>query len=144
MRILGIDYGDKRTGLAISDPLGISAQPLPTIQSSSQEELVERISALAVEEGVQEIVVGLPRNMDGTIGQAGDKVMRFVEMLKEKVGCPIAVEDERLTTMMAERTLAMLGEKLKKGKKKLDRMAAQLILQNYLQRRSTSASEQVD
>jgi putative Holliday junction resolvase len=141
MRILGVDYGERRTGLAISDPLGISAQPLPTIESSSDNELVEGISALAVEKGVEEIVVGLPRNMDGTIGKAGDRVMKFVEMLREKLNCPIAFEDERLTTMMADRTLAALGEKPRKRKKKLDRMAAQLILQNYLARRNGSPGE---
>lgn len=142
MRILGIDYGEKRTGFAISDPLGITAQPLPTVQGLSAEELIGKIAEISSERAVEEIVVGLPRNMNGTMGGSGEKVMEFVHKLEAATDCPVKVEDERLTTMMADRALAALGENPRARKKKLDRIAAQLILQTYLDRRNASANEQ--
>jgi putative Holliday junction resolvase len=142
MRILGVDYGEKRTGLAISDPLGLTAQPLPTIRGLPGKELLERISEIALEKEVEEIILGLPRNMNGTTGKAADRVMDFAERLEMETGCPVRLEDERLTTMMADRTLAALGEKPKARKKKLDRVAAQLILQTYLDRKRATAGEQ--
>ena len=139
MRILGIDYGEKRTGLAISDPLGITAQPLPTVEGLSMEELLKKISEIATEKEVEEIVVGLPRNMNGTVGKAGERVMDFAARLEAEAGCRVMVEDERLTTMMADRALTALGEKPKARRRKLDRMAAQLILQSYLDRKRADA-----
>ena len=141
MRILGIDYGEKRTGLAISDPLGITAQPLPTVQGLSETQLIRTILDIAIEKEVEEIVVGLPRNMNGSLGKSGDKVMEFVKKLRTQTDRLVAIEDERLTTMMADRTLAALGEKPKTRKKKLDRMAAQLILQTYLDRKHAAESD---
>ena len=141
MRILGIDYGKKHTGLSLSDPLGITAQPLLTLRDLSEVQLIRKILDIAIEKEVEEIVVGLPRNMNGSTGKSGDKVMEFVEKLKKQTDCPVATEDERLTTIMADRTLAILGEKPKARKKKLDRMAAQLILQTYLDRKHAAESE---
>jgi putative Holliday junction resolvase len=135
LRILGVDIGEKRTGFALSDPLGITAQPLPTVQGLSEEQLIKNILDIAIEKEVQEIVIGLPRNMNGTIGKAGSRTMEFVKKLKAQTDCPVTTEDERLTTMMADRALAALGEKPRARKKKLDRMAAQLILQTYLDRK---------
>lgn len=140
LRILGVDFGEKRTGFALSDPLGITAQPLPTVQGLSETQLIRRILDIATEKEVEAIVVGLPRNMNGTIGKAGSKIMEFVEKLKEQTDCPVVTEDERLTTMMADRALADLGEKPRARKKKLDRMAAQLILQTYLDRKRATES----
>jgi putative Holliday junction resolvase len=145
MRILGIDYGRKRTGLAISDPLGITAQPLPAIQvpeAGSQNEplelvLARKIAEVVREHGIDEVVVGLPRSMDGSLGNSGKRVMEFVDTLKRRLDCNVDVEDERLTTMMADKALAALGESPKVRKKKLDRVAAQLILQSYLDRKRT-------
>jgi putative Holliday junction resolvase len=137
MRILGIDYGKTRTGIAISDALGISAQPLPTIQNLSGKSLIDKIVEIVSEKEVEEIVVGLPRNMDGSLGASGTKVMKFVEELRQALSCPVEVEDERLTTMMADKALAAMGEKPRARKKKLDRVAAQIILQSYLDKQQT-------
>lgn len=142
IRILGIDYGKKRTGVAISDPLGITAQPLPTIQGLTGDKLLEEIAGIVAQREVSEVVVGLPRAMDGTLGASGEKVMEFVRKLKEVLSCKVVVEDERLTTMQADKALAALGESPRVRKKKLDRVAAQLILQGYLDRiRSHSDTE---
>ena len=137
IRILGVDYGRKRTGMAISDPLGITAQPMPTIQGLTDEKLLHKIAEIVAQRGVSEVVVGLPWAMDGTLGASGAKVTVFVENLREVLSCPVQVEDERLTTMMADRALAAMGESPRVRKKKLDRVAAQLILQGYLDRTRT-------
>lgn len=137
IRILGIDYGKKRTGMAISDPLGITAQPLPTIQGLTDEKLMQKIAEIVAQRGVSEVVVGLPWAMDGTLGTSGAKVTLFVENLRKVLSCPVQVEDERLTTMMADKALAAMGESPRVRKKKLDRVAAQLILQGYLDRTRT-------
>ena len=141
-RTLGIDYGRKRTGLAISDPLGITAQPLPTIEDPAEDSLIRRISEVVSEKEVEEVVVGLPRNMNGTLGASGEKVMEFVDRLRKALPCRVVTEDERLTTIMADKALAAMGERPRARKKKLDRVAAQLILQNHLDRkRATGQSE---
>lgn len=135
MRILGIDYGKKNTGLSLSDELGITAQPLPTVRGLDTEGLIKQIAQLVSEKEVEEVVVGLPRNMDGSLGGSGEKTMEFVKKLEEALPCKVSVEDERLTTMMADRMLSRLGESSKVRKKKLDRVAAQLILQSHLDRK---------
>jgi putative Holliday junction resolvase len=144
MRILGIDYGEKNTGVSICDPLGITAQPLPTIRGLTVEALIEKIAELVSEKEAEEVVVGLPRNMDGSLGGSGEKTMEFVRKLEEKLPCKVLVEDERLTTMMADRMLAGLGESPRVRKKKLDRVAAQLILQSYLDRKRMCESPEQD
>lgn len=135
MRILGIDYGQKRTGLAISDPLGITAQPLPTISERDRESLISKIVEVVSEKEIGEVVIGLPLSMDGSLGTSGRKVMEFVNVLRKELSCNVMVEDERLTTMMADKALAALGESSKVRKKKIDRVAAQLILQSYLDKK---------
>jgi putative Holliday junction resolvase len=135
MRILGVDYGKKRTGLAISDELGITAQPLPTIQDLTGKALVRKIALVVSEKEVTEVVVGLPLSMNGSLGTSGEKVMEFVRELGEALPCKVSVEDERLTTIMADKALAAMGERPRARKKKLDRVAAQLILQSYLDRK---------
>ena len=141
MRILGIDYGEKRVGLAISSPVGFIAQGLPTIERIDGTDYLEDLADVINEKEVEEIVVGLPKNMNGSIGEKAEVVLVLVETLKSKFNLPVHTFDERLTTVRANR--AMAGAKMsKKGKKKrVDIIAAQFILQAYLDQISRSAEE---
>jgi putative Holliday junction resolvase len=141
MRILGIDYGEKRVGLAISSPVVSIAQGLPTIERVDGRDYLEELADIIKEKEVDEIVVGLPKNMNGTIGEKAEEVLQFVETLKSKFNLPIHTVDERLTTVRAHR--AMTGAKMsKKGKKKrVDMIAAQFILQAYLDQNSRSTEQ---
>ena len=141
MRILGIDYGEKRVGLAISSPVGFIAQGLPTIERIDGTDYLEDLADVINEKEVDEIVVGLPKNMNGSIGEKAEVVLVLVETLKSKFNLPVHTFDERLTTVRAHK--AMTGAKMsKKGKKKrVDMIAAQFILQAYLDQISRSAEE---
>ena len=141
MRILGIDYGEKRVGLAISSPVGFIAQGLPTIERIDGTDYLEDLADVINEKEVEEIVVGLPKNMNGSIGEKAEVVLVLVETLKSKFNLPVHTFDERLTTVRAHK--AMTGAKMsKKGKKKrVDMIAAQFILQAYLDKISRSAEE---
>ena len=132
MRILAIDYGKKRFGLAISDPLGFTAQGLPTLTSQGRKSDLEKIAAVVRENKVEKIVVGLPRKMDGTLGPAAKEVLAFVEELKEHLGLEIITWDERLSTKRAEREMISAGLSRSKRKRSRDKVAAQLILQSFL------------
>ncbi len=133
MRIMGIDFGDSRIGVAVSDPLGWTAQGLDTIQwRGSIERPAEQIKQLTVQYGVEKIVVGLPKNMNGTIGPSGEKAMEFGELLAKVTGLEIIKWDERLTTVAANRMMHEVGMKTSKKKGAVDRIAAVLILQGYL------------
>ena len=136
MRILGLDIGQKTIGVAISDPLGFTAQGITTIRRKKKEEDINEIINLCKEYAVETIVVGLPKNMNGSIGFAGEKIMEFAELLKDSVECKIELWDERLTTVAAHR--AMLEADLSRGKRKkiVDKIAATYILQGYLDRLS--------
>lgn len=136
MRILGLDIGQKTIGVAISDPLGFTAQGITTIRIKKKEEDINEIINLCKEYAVETIVVGLPKNMNGSIGFAGEKIMEFTELLKDSVECKIELWDERLTTVAAHR--AMLEADLSRGKRKkiVDKIAATYILQGYLDRLS--------
>ena len=136
MRILGLDIGQKTIGVAISDPLGFTAQGITTIRRKKKEEDINEIINLCKEYAVETIVVGLPKNMNGSIGFAGEKIMEFTELLKDSVECKIELWDERLTTVAAHR--AMLEAELSRGKRKMivDKIAATYILQGYLDRLS--------
>lgn len=131
-RILGIDYGGRRVGLAVSDPLGITAQGIETIHRTSDEGLLAQLGELIDEYGVEKIVVGLPLSLDGTCGEKAQEVTRFIERLKTRLRLPVVAWDERMTTSAAYRTMHEMGRKAKRAKGKLDRIAAALILQNYL------------
>ena len=131
MRILGIDYGDRRIGLAVSDELGLVAHGLPTLTNDSAPQVLDAIRRLTAERDVQSIVLGLPRNMDGSIGPQARKVIAFAESLKS-VGLAVHLVDERLTTERARRAMQEAGLKRSKHRTKIDRMAAQFILQAYL------------
>ncbi|MCQ9208429.1 MAG: Holliday junction resolvase RuvX [Omnitrophica bacterium] len=132
MRILALDLGEKNIGLAISDKLGWTAQGLPTLRRQAQDKDICAIADIAKENCVTEIVVGMPINMNGTLGKSAQAVAAFLEDLKKKVTLPIKVWDERLTSLQAEKVLLEQDLSRKKRKHKIDRLAAQLILQNYL------------
>lgn len=132
MRVMGLDYGDRRIGVAISDELRWTAQGLTVVETRRDGGELDRIAEIAKEHEVSEVVVGLPKNMNGTIGPRGEICQDFAEKVKQKLGIPVHLWDERLTTVAAERTLAEAEIGLKKRKQVVDKMAATLILQNYL------------
>ncbi|MCM3746642.1 Holliday junction resolvase RuvX [Paenibacillus pasadenensis] len=128
---MGLDYGDRRIGVALSDPMGWTAQGLEVLQRRDGSEL-QRIAQLAAEYEVTEFVVGLPKNMNGTIGPRGEICIAFAEELGQVFNLPVHLWDERLSTVSAERTLLEADVSRKKRKQVVDKMAAALILQNYL------------
>lgn len=132
MRILAIDYGDAHTGIAISDPTGFLAGYTTTIDAYRPEVVVERISALAAEYGVEELVLGYPKNMDGTLGPRAEKAAALAELLKAATSLPVVLWDERRTTIDAHQILFNSGKNAKKRKKTVDAVAASLILEGYL------------
>ena len=134
MRILGLDVGQKTIGVAISDPLGFTAQGITTIRRDKKPKDIEELKEICKEYSVESIVVGLPKNMNGTIGFAGEKIMEFTEIIKNEIGLKVELWDERLTTVAANR--AMLEGDLSRSKRKkiVDKIAATLILQGYLDR----------
>ena len=136
MRILGLDIGSKTIGVAMSDPLGWTAQGITTIRRSKKEKDLEDIKKICTEYSVETIVIGLPKNMNGTIGESGEKVQEFSELIKEYTGVKVEMWDERLTTVAAHK--AMLEADLSRGKRKkiVDKIAAIYILQGYLDRLS--------
>ena len=132
MRILALDVGDVRIGVAVSDPSRIIAQGLSSITRTDLEKDIEAVNDLVNQYEAGEMVVGLPKMMDGEIGIQAQKVLDFVEAMKSKVKIPIAMQDERLTTVSATRVLIQADVSRKKRKKVVDKMAAVLILQGYL------------
>lgn len=133
MRILGIDYGTRRVGLAVSDTLGIVAQGLETLNySGSLELLLQKIEKVVRQHEVTECVVGLPLNMNGTVGEKAKKVEMFAEELRHTLQLPVHLWDERLTTASVEREFSIWKVGSRKQKKLVDRLSAQLILQSYL------------
>jgi putative Holliday junction resolvase len=135
MRILGLDYGDRRIGVALSDAFGWTAQGLETIERKREGDEFRRVEALVKEHDVEAIVVGLPKNMNGTIGPRGEICMAFAEELKQKLSMPVHLWDERLTTVAATRTLLEADVSRRKRKLVVDKLAAALLLQNYLDSR---------
>ncbi|SEM17550.1 putative holliday junction resolvase [Paenibacillus sp. cl141a] len=131
-KIMGLDYGDRRIGVAISDAFGWTAQGVEVIERRRDEGELDRIAALVKDNEVGEIVVGLPKNMNGTIGPRGEICMEFANTLRESLSLPVHLWDERLSTVSAERTLLEADVSRKKRKQVVDKMAASFILQNYL------------
>ena len=131
-RILGIDYGDSRVGIAVSDPLGITAQGVKTLKNKNQKKLLSELTEILNEYSPKKIVVGLPKNMDGTIGFRGEATYRFVETLKPIFSGEIILWDERLTTVSATRVLNETNTRGEDRKKVLDTVSACFILENYL------------
>ena len=135
MRILGLDYGSKTVGVAMTDALGMTVQPYKTIQRDRESKLRQTLSEIAeiVEQyQTEKIVMGLPLNMDDTEGDRAAKTRDFAEKLKLRVAVPIEFTDERLTTMEAEEILDQSGIPRSEQKKVIDQVAAQLILEQYL------------
>lgn len=135
MRVMGLDYGSKTVGVAISDPLGITAQGIETIHRKAENKLrqtLARIEELAKEYEVDRLVLGFPKNMNNTIGDRAEKSLEFKEMLERRTGLPVVMWDERLTTVEAERTLIESKVRREDRKKYVDKIAAVFILQGYL------------
>lgn len=135
MRVLGLDYGSRTVGVAVSDPLGLTAQGVETIWRKQENKLrrtLARIQELVSEYGVQRIVVGYPKNMNNTIGERAEKSLEFKEMLEKRTGLPVVMWDERLTTVEANRTLMEANVRRENRKMYLDELAAIFILQGYL------------
>lgn len=135
MRILGIDYGQARIGVAKSDPTGLIAEPHLVLRRKTDELSAKDIAELAVELEASRIVVGWPRNMNGSVGPAGVVCVQFADLLRETTGLPVDLYDERLTTVAAERLLISADVNRKGRKKVIDAIAASIMLQGYLDRR---------
>lgn len=135
-RLLGLDVGDKTIGVAVSDELGWTAQGVETIKRQSKEKDFARLQELIAQYQVGAIVVGLPKNMNGTIGPRAELCQSFGKQLQEKTSLPVHMWDERLTTMAAERMLISADVSRQKRKTVIDKMAATLILQGYLDAKS--------
>ena len=132
MRILAIDHGTKRVGLALSDETGTIAQPLQFLPAEPAAKLLELLKTCVAERNAQEVVVGIPRNMNGTYGPAAEKARAFVAALQEVLTVPIVMWDERLTTVQAHRVLIETGMRREKRKERVDQTAAAILLQSYL------------
>ncbi|HEY9784248.1 MAG TPA: Holliday junction resolvase RuvX [Candidatus Obscuribacterales bacterium] len=139
-RIIGLDIGDKRIGVAISDPLGITAAGIEAIERTNMQRDLEAVRQICERHGAVEIVVGLPQNMDGSIGPQAEKVRAFGRKLARATGLPIVYEDERLSTISAIRTLTVQGVKTGKNKALVDMQSAAIILQKFLDRREPPPS----
>ena len=133
MRSLGLDIGDKRIGVALSDPGGILASPFTILDRRSDAADVAAIIDIVSQQQVEQIVVGLPRSMNGSIGMQAEKVKSFAQKLCSRTEVPVEFRDERLTTVSARRLMQSVGRKKTGGKARDDAIAAALILQGYLE-----------
>ncbi len=135
MRILGIDYGEARTGLAVCDENEMIATVVGTVAERDKEKLAEKIAIVCQEKQIEKIVLGLPKNMDGTEGFRAEHTRKFAALLQEKVPTlPMDFYDERMTTMVASRFMTEANTKGKKKKASIDALSAQIILQDYIDR----------
>jgi putative holliday junction resolvase len=132
MRIVGVDHGDRNIGLAVSDPLGLTAQPLGAERVGDRNGEVQAVVRAVATMEAGKVVVGLPRSLNGTLGPRAQIVLSFVEALKGALTIPVETWDERLSTREADRVLASAGVKPSKRKEKIDTICAQIILQSYL------------
>jgi putative Holliday junction resolvase len=139
-RILALDPGAKRIGVAVSDPLGIVARSLKVVEKTRGHGWAAEVENLVAEYQVAEVVIGLPRNMDGSEGPAAAGARRMVEILSSRLSVPVVVWDERLSTVAAQRMFRETGVKMRRAKKYLDGVAAALILQGYLDYRAKSGN----
>lgn len=133
-RILGVDFGTVRIGLALSDPTGTLASPLPHLENKSPTVVRSAFKELIQTHAISKMIIGLPRNMDGTYGPSAGKVREFISQIQAEVNVPIETQDERLTTVQASKQLAHIGLNQKDLRKKVDSSSAALILQQYLDR----------
>lgn len=137
MRYLGLDLGTKTLGVAVSDKTGLIATSLTILRHDNNYDfLIEELKKIIKEKEIETIVLGLPKNMNNTIGERGEMVLSFKEKLEESISLPVILEDERLTTKVAENILISADVSRRKRKKVIDKMAANVILQSYLDRRN--------
>lgn len=132
MRIMGIDYGDSRVGIAVSDPLGFTAQGVQTLQNKGKKKLSAELSEVLEKYKPEKIVVGMPKNMDGTLGFRAEETYKFAELLKTLTTAEIVFWDERLTTVSAAMILNETNTRGKSRKKVIDTVSACIILENYM------------
>lgn len=132
MKIMALDYGTKRVGIALSDDMRMLAKPLPFIAAEPENKLYEAIRTLVLQQEVSDIVIGLPKNMDGSLGESAQKAKLFAEKVKKATSLPVKLLDERLTTVQATRQLREAGHKAKEHKEKIDSVSAAILLQGYL------------
>lgn len=130
-RALAIDLGEARVGVAVSDDLGMLAHPLETIYAGTCN-VKKRVLELILAKQVETVVVGMPRNMDGSFGPAAEKARAFITELREKTSCRVVEWDERLTTVSAQRSLQAAGKKAREHKAIIDQVAAQILLQSWM------------
>ncbi len=135
MRILAIDYGQKRIGLAVSDPLGITAQGIETLQNLGKKNFIASLIKLCKEYNIKEVVIGLPVNMDGSHGPKAAEITTLVPLIEQELRLPVKTWDERLTSREAGRLMIEEGLSRKKQKENSDRLAATMILQMFLESR---------
>lgn len=143
MRILGLDYGSRTVGVAVSDPLGITAQPVEIVRRKEENKLrrtLARIEELAGEYQAELFVLGLPKNMNSTLGERAEKSLEFGKMLERRTGLPVVMWDERLTTVAANRAMIEGGVRREERGQHVDALAAALILQGYLDSLGTQKS----
>jgi len=128
-----VDFGERRVGLALSDPLGLTAQGMETLEPEDEGELLRKIEEMVAQKGITKVVVGLPLNMDGSRGPTAKRVLKFTGRLRERLKKPVVTWDERLSTISAQRALNDMGRRIKGRKGEVDRLAATIILQSYLE-----------
>ena len=132
MRILAIDYGERRIGLAVSDEMQMTARPLATIERAPKQKSFERIAQFVSELEIEKIVVGLPLRLDGTVGDAAERVEKFIAELGKHLSCLVVKWDERLTSHEAEERMREIGLGFAERKARIDEFAAMIILEDYL------------
>lgn len=135
MRMMAVDYGDSRTGVAFCDEMEMLASPFCVINERYAPKLIEKLKEIAVEQKAKQIVVGLPRNMDGSYGYRCDECRRLGDSLSEITGLPVVYQDERLTTVMAHEVLSANNVRGAKRKKQVDAVSAVMILQSFIDKR---------
>ena len=145
MRLLGLDVGDVRIGVAVSDPTGTVVEPLTTIQAGSRAAAIENIAKLVEQEGIGEVVVGTPVSLDGEVGPQARKIRAFTDLLAERISKPVRMWDESYSSAAADRIMRESGVGRRKKKGKRDSVAAAVILREYLQgTRSVDSPQPVD
>ena len=132
MRFLGLDIGSKRIGLALSDELGITAQGLPTLNRTTSGNDIRKLLEIVSQHKVEKIVIGLPKNMNGTLGKSAEQVLTFIQEMKVKTAIPVDLWDERLSTIAVTRTLISANVSRRRRKEVVDKLAAVYILQGFL------------
>jgi putative Holliday junction resolvase len=137
LRILAVDWGERRVGLAVSDPGGVIASPLPTLNVRGRQDAIEGVARMAAEQEVERIVVGLPLLMSGARGRAAETAEAFAAELAARTGLPVDTYDERLTSALSQRRMHEAGIKRRRSKERVDQGAAVALLESYLLRRSS-------